>query len=93
MVEVRTKSATRRHSQIQMRMRKLSRLVAIFTCYTKEKKSLELTVQGKPLEMERHESECQYCEKNNMKVSLEERCSTCERHKEDAEDIYWGTGT
>ena len=41
----------------------------------------------------RHGRKCQYCEENNMEVSLEERWSTTEGYKEDFEDIYWGAGT
>ena len=74
MVEVHTKSAMRRHNQIQMRMRKLRGLVAICMCYTKEKRSLNVDCTRKATrDRKRHESECQYCEQNNSEVSLEER--------------------
>ena len=74
MVEVHTKSAMRRHNQIQMRMRKLRGLVAIFTCYTKEKRSLNVDCTREAArDRKTHESECQYCEQNNTEVSLEER--------------------
>ena len=76
MVEVHTKSATRRRSQIQMRTRRLSGLVAIFTRYTKEREAYEDNVDCTRTatgDGNKHGSECQYCEQSNMEVSLEEK--------------------